>query len=109
MGSELYLRYRNGELSREAFLEEKVKIGEMLTALKVQMEKLERQEKIIDKEADSVNQSIKEILKWESSHKLDRELAECLIKKINVYPKQHVEIVFNYRRNELFYGGEAHE
>ena len=109
MGSELYLRYRNGELSREAFLVEKVKIGEMLTALKVQMEKLERQEKIIDKEADSVNQSIKEILKWESSHKLDRELAECLIKKINVYPKQQVEIVFNYRRNELFYGREAHE
>ncbi len=100
MGSKLYLRYRNGELHREAFLDEKAKIAERLTALKVQMESWERQEKIIDKETDRVNRSIRGMLKQRGIHKFDRELAECLIKKINIYPKHQVEIVFNFRRRE---------
>ena len=108
-GSKLYLRYRNGELSREAFLEEKEKIAERLAALKVGTEDLERQEKMIDRETGRVNRSVGEILKRRAGDKFDRELAERLIKKINVYPKHKVEIVFNYRRNELFCGREEYE
>lgn len=108
-GSKLYLRYRNGELSREAFLEEKEKIAERLAALKVGTEDLERQEKMIDRETGRVNRSVGEILKRRAGYKFDRELAERLIKKINVYPKHKVEIVFNYRRSELFCGREEYE
>lgn len=109
LGSKLYLRYREGELPCEDFLEEKVKIAEKISALGRQVEDFEKQEKIIDKEIEKINRFIRELLKWTADHKLDREMAECLIKKINVYPEHQIEIVFNYRRNELFYGREAHE
>lgn len=109
MGSKLYLRYRDGELLREDFLEEKVKISELLAVLKKQMEDLKRQEIIIDRETDQTNRFIRGLLKWRADYKFDRNLVECLIKKIYVYPKHRVEIVFNYRRNELFYEGETYE
>lgn len=109
MGSKLYLRYRDGELPCEDFLEEKAKLSEMLAELKKRTEDLKRQEIIIDRETDQANRFIRDLLKWRTDYKLDRKLVECLIKKINVYPKHQVEIVFNYRRNELFYGRKAHE
>ena len=90
-------------------MEEKEKIAERLAALKVGTEDLERQEKMIDRETGRVNRSVGEILKRRAGDKFDRELAERLIKKINVYPKHKVEIVFNYRRNELFCGREEYE
>ncbi|MCI9144025.1 MAG: recombinase family protein [Lachnospiraceae bacterium] len=109
MGSKLYLRYRDGELLREDFLEEKAKLSEMLAILRKQTEDLKRQEITIDRETGQTNQFIRGLLKWRTDYKFDRKLAECLIKKINVYPKHQVEIVLNYRRNELLYGRKAHE
>ncbi len=108
-GSKLYLRYREGGLSREAFLEEKKKAGEKLELLKKQEEIFAEQEKMIDQEADKMNRFIRGLMRCKGDFEFDRELVECLISRINVFPEHQVEIIWNYRENDLLLGRKAHE
>ena len=101
MGSELYLRYREGELPCEAFLEEKSKIQKEIEELKRQAADFEQQEAMVEKEVEKKNQFFRGLLKWKTDVKLDRELMACLIKEINVYPMHRVEIIFNYRKDNF--------
>lgn len=107
--SKLYRRYREGGLSREAFLEERKKAEEKLELLKNQEENFVKQEEMIDQEADKINRFIRELMRCRGDFKFDRELAECLISRINVFPERQVEIVWNYRENDQFLVGKAHE
>ena len=100
-GSKRYLFYHKGELSREVFLEEKAKMAKELEALQRQGAELQQQEERVGREAEKRNQLLKRLLNWGDDAKLDRELAGCLIKQINVYPNHQVEIIFHYRKHEL--------
>lgn len=103
-GSRLYLRYRGEELSRQSFLEEKAKTDRELELLKKQVEDWEKREEVIDREAKKTNQLFCALMKHGGDYTFDKKFVECLIKQINVGPKQQVEIIWNYGRNDLFYG-----
>ena len=106
-GSKLYLKYHEGEISREVFFVEKKKIEVELETQRDLEKRLEKQEVIINKEAKKTNQFIQGLKKSQTDTEFDRELIECLIKKIVVYSEQRVEVIFNYRKNDLICGRNA--
>ncbi len=108
-GSKFYRRYREGRLSREVFLEEKKKAEEKLELIKKQEENFAKQEKMIDLEANKINRFIRGLMRCKGDFKFDRKLVECLISRINVFPEHQVEIIWNYRENDLFLERNAHE
>lgn len=101
MGSQLYRRFHEGEISREVFLEEKSKIEKELEQWNRRETDFRRQEEMTEQEAEKRKQSISELLTGGADMEPDRQMAECLIQKINVYPKGRIEILWNYRKNEL--------
>lgn len=101
MGSQLYRRFHEGEISREVFLEEKSKIEKELEKWNRRETDFRRQEEMTEQEAEKRKQSISELLTGGADTEPDRQMAECLIQKINVYPKGWIEILWNYRKNEL--------
>ncbi len=107
--SRLYLRYREQELSREAFLEEKEKAEEERKALKKQEVDCAKKEEQIDQKVDRVNQSIRAMIRCKNNSKFDREFIECMIQKVHVYEGHQVEIIWNYREHSLLYGRDAYE
>ena len=106
--SKLYFQYRKKELSREEFLEEKKKAEEERKTLKKQEEDWTKQEELIDKELNKVNQSIRALVRCKSDSKFDREFIECMIQKVNVYDRHQVEIIWNYREHDMFYRRDIH-
>ena len=106
--SKLYLRYRGGGLSREVFLEKKQGMAEALEMLKKQELDLVDQERSIDQEVEKVGRFIRKLMKWKDDAKLDRQLIGCLVKKIDVYSRHHVEIIFDYRKDDLYDGRGVH-
>lgn len=101
-GSRRYLDYRAGKITREMFLEEKKKADEKQQSLREMQEELEKQERQLERETEKMNYFLRGLMKCRASMKLDRELADCLICRIHVYSGHRVEIVFNYRKNDLF-------
>lgn len=101
-GSRQYLQYRMGRISREIFLEEKKKLDERQESLKQLYEDLEKQERWMDQEVGKMNYFLRGLIKCRPNAKLNRELVECLINRIYVYSGHQIEIVFNYKKNDLF-------
>lgn len=108
-GSKQYLQYRLGRISREIFLEGKKKLDERQESLRRLTDDLVKQERWIDQEAEKMNYFLRGLIKCRPNAKLDRELVKCLISRIHVYSGHQVEIVFNYRKNDLFLVRETHE
>lgn len=104
MCSKLYLRYREGEFPREAFLEKKGELEKELEKLNLQGMGLGQQETMAGRETEKRSKLACGLLEWGHDAELGRELVGCLIKKIKVYPKRRVEILFHYRINDLFLG-----
>ena len=108
-GSAQYLQYRMGRINRETFLEEKKKMDEQQAVLTRLEEELEQKERGIDQEIEKMNRFLRGLIKCRPNVKLNRELVECLINRIYIYSGHHVEIIFNYRKNDLFFMREAYE
>ena len=62
MGSQLYRRFHEGEISREVFLEEKSKIEKELEQWNRRETDFRRQEEMTEQEAEKRKQSISELL-----------------------------------------------
>ena len=76
--------------------------------LKKQELDLVEQERSIDQEVEKVGRFIRKLMKWKDDAKLDRQLIGCLVKKIDVYSRHHVEIIFDYRKDDLYDGRGVH-
>lgn len=101
-GSRQYLYYRMGRIGREVFLEEKKKLDDRQEILKSLEAELDLQERESDQEAEKINRYLGGLIKCKPDVKLNRIFVECLIRRIQVYAGRQVEIVFNYRKNDLF-------
>lgn len=105
-GSRLYSQYREGEISREEFLKAKKEIEEEQEKLENLEKQIEHQSRRIEREAEKTNRFIRRLMRSKANAEFDCELVECLIKKIIVYSGQQIEVIFNYKKNDLFCGRE---
>lgn len=108
--SEWYLQYRMKKITREMFLHMKTQAEQLKETLYKQITSYEEQLRLLDKEAENTNRFLRGLIKRKTGADLDKELMQCLIKRINIYPEHRVEIIFNYRRNEIsVLGGKNNE
>lgn len=103
-GSKLYLKYREGKIDQREFLTEKEKSDREIEMIKNMLVELEMEEQVIDRETKKRNHFIRGLMKCRKDVELDRELVDSLIKQINVYYGNKVEIIFNYNNNDFLYG-----
>lgn len=100
-GSEQYLRYREGELGREAFVcwrEETEKQGRKQKAeLSEAMQRLPE----LDAMAAKQSQALLALLEFQSNVGLERELLLALLEKIYVFPDKRIEISFRFRKEDI--------
>ncbi|MBS6195818.1 MAG: recombinase family protein [Clostridiales bacterium] len=99
-----YIRYRQNKISQEAFLEIKKERRDILE--KSQM-KISSESQQIDRKEEQINAAIRSLIKWNGQSTLDAEFISVLIKRIDVYSDQRVEIQFNFRKEELFLSREG--
>lgn len=95
--SERYRQYREGVISREAFLEwraqnrkETEKAGEML-------QKADRKISELKAEAERQNDLLRGMTEFSGDVKPEGALISTLIERINLYPGKRVEIIFRFK------------
>lgn len=96
--SRQYLKYRRGQLSREAFVNEKKKGEVRLEELKKLDGELERREQQASERSDQLCRYIRVLAECGEDMVLDSEFVNCLVKQIYAGPGRQVEIIFNYNR-----------
>jgi len=90
----LYERYRNGSIELEHYLKEKERINAKLVKSSKEREDSENGESYRNQE-DIVNfDFIDSLLCFENHNELNQEMLQTFIKRIYVYDKKHIEIVF---------------
>ena len=104
-GSVLYLKYRNGEIDKSAFLYWKEKEERQVQKQKARQEEVNHRIKEIEALTDRQNHFLRTLLKFSEKSELDREMLKTLVEKINVFPDKRIEIVFRFRSRD--FGADA--
>ena len=99
--SELYLKYRTGELVKESFLRAKKENEQKIDDLNARKEQLTQ----ILKKADAVtaerNVFLRALVKCDKRAEWNRELLNTLIGRIDVYPDKRLIITFRYKADDF--------
>lgn len=99
--SSLYMKYRAGEIDKVLFLERKADKEALKSNLKTELLQWQVDEVHISKEADEVNHFIRCLWRGKEGTVLDRQIVQCLIKKIIIYKDRSVEIIFNFSKEQF--------
>lgn len=95
-GSEQYRKYREGIISREAFLEWKAQNEKEAEKAGRSLEEGKRRICEVDAEAKRQNIMLREMLEFSGKQEPDGELLSTLIERIRLYPGRRVEITFRF-------------
>ncbi len=99
--SEDYLKYRMGELEKDAFLEMKKENDLQISELHGRQVELIGMLRQIDVETEKKNHFLRGLLKFNQKTILTKEVIDILINRIEVYPDKRVKIIFNFTRKEV--------
>lgn len=98
--SELYMKYRDGYMSREEFLHQKEVEEGRIRQVKERQAEIEGALKMLDTELEGKDRFLKELLQFDENMELSRELLRALIEGIRVFPDQRIEISFRFGRGD---------
>lgn len=96
-GSELYLKYRSGELDKEAFQGWKAQEERQGQQRRARQEETNRRIREVDALTAAQNHFLRTLLKFREKSGLDSEMLHTLVERINVFPGKRVEIVFRFK------------
>lgn len=100
-GSELYLKYRNGEASKDVFLKWKEGEEQQARKRKGRQEEINRNLRNFDVITESRNRFIRALLKFNEKSEPDKELMQALIEKISIFPDKRIEITYRFRGRDF--------
>lgn len=100
-GSELYLKYRSGELDRDAFQRWKEQEERHGQQRKSRQEEINRLIRETDAHTAMQNHFLRTLLKFHEKSRLDSEMLHTLVDRINVFPGKRVEIVFRFQSRDF--------
>ena len=93
----LYEDYKNGELSKEDFIafgkDYTERIDELTQAIKI----LKREAELLFDENNSAHKCIEHFKRYKNVSELSRQLAVILIKRINLFEKKQITVIFRYQ------------
>lgn len=101
--SEWYLQYRQGKITREVFSKIKMEAEQENIKCQGEISEYEKQLNEIEKEAKKVNHLIRAFIKLKDEVVFDKGLVQSLIRRIYIYSGHKVEVIFNYKLNEIFW------
>ena len=107
-GSELYLKFRMGEMDEECY-EQMKKEGDKKAAL-LQGKKAAIEEKLneIDAQTAKKNDFLRSLMKGSKKGGLTAEAVQALINRIEVYPDHRVKVIFAFKRKNILPGKQCH-
>ena len=111
-GSEFYLKYRSGEISKDAFLKCKEEKDRQIQVLKARQEEINRSLRELDVETARQNHFLRTLLKFNEKSELNREVLAALVEKICIFPDKRIEITYRFHGKDFLRtvrGGEGHE
>lgn len=100
-GSRLYLKYRSGEISKEAFLDWKEKSDDQSQKGKGRQEDASRRLRELDALAAKQNHFLRTLLKFNEKTQLSREILAILVERINILPNKRIEIIFRFHSTDF--------
>lgn len=95
--SDLYLKYRSGEIDKAAFLDWQNQEERRDEKRKARQEEIDRKLKETDTETARQKRAFRARIKFDERAALDRELLAALVEKIEVWPDRRIEVTFRFR------------
>ena len=111
LSSELYLKYRAGEITRDAFLQGKEENEKEIQKLAARREQLEQKKRAAGMLTAEQNAFLRALVRCSEKAELNRELLNALIERIDVFEGNHIKIAFRFQAGDFYgvIGGGSHE
>lgn len=108
---QLLIDYNEGVIDKGEYTYIKKRYDAVTQGLETELKKAEEEQAVTDGAVSMAEKWIEKIKEFMEKGKLDRELVECLIDRVNVYADRSVEIVFTFRDEyrEILAGLEKQE
>ncbi len=100
LGSEQYIRYRLGELSRKAFLKAKEENEKKAAFFQKKREEIIERLEAVEARRVWKNHFFCSLIKGSEEAELTAEAVNALIHRIEVYPDQRIKIIFAFKRRD---------
>ena len=100
-GSELYLQYRSGEVSRDVFFKWKEEEERLARKRKERQEEINRALRNFDVEIENRDRFLRALLRFNEKSELDQELMQALIEKITIFPDKRIEIAYRFQGKDF--------
>ena len=109
IGSELYLKYRSGNLSLEDFQQMKKENEKSIQKMSEKKNELQRRLDGMEQELKEKGKFLRNLMKCNEKTKLTKDVIHTLISRIDVYAGHRVKITFAFRMNDMMMkgGGKA--
>ena len=111
LSSELYLKYRSGEITRNAFLQGKEENEKEIQKLATRREQLEQKKRAAGMLTAEQNAFLRALVRCSEKAELNRELLNALIERIDVFEGNRIKIAFRFQAGDFYgvIGGGSHE
>ena len=107
LGSEQYLKYRMGEMDEGSFKRAKEENDKNAISIGEERETVMEKLRTIDSEAEKKNHFLRTLMMGGGEGELTSELVRALVRRIEVYPKHRIKIIFAFKRSEWLTGEEG--
>ena len=101
IGSELYLKYRMGEMEENSFKQIKEENDRKITVFQNKKKEIEEKLRKIDYEAVKRNHFLRTLVKGTEKSELTAEVIQTLIDRIEVYQDHRVKVIFAFKREDV--------
>lgn len=101
LNSELYLKYRAGEITKDDFRQGKEENGQEIQKLKARQEQLEQEIKMVRVVSEEQNTFLRALIKCGEKAELNQELLNALIERIDIFAGNRVKITFRFRAEDF--------
>lgn len=108
-GSEMYFKYRNGEIDKKAFQSWQEQEESKGQKRKARQEEMNRRIREMDALTARQNHFLRTLLKFNEKSRLDSEMLHALVDRIQVYPGKRLEIMFRFRSHDFMQAAGASE
>lgn len=111
LSSELYLKYRSGEITRDAFWQGKEENEKEIQKLAARQEQLEQKKRAAGRLTAEQNEFLRALVRCSEKAELNRELLNALIERIDVFEDRRIKIAFRFQAKDFYgvAGGGSHE
>ena len=106
-GSELYLKFRTGEMGEEYFKRAKEENEKKAALLQGRKAAIEEKLRTVDGRTAKRNHFLRTLMKGGGKEALTAETVGTLVERIEVYPDRRVRVIFAFQRKDILLGKEG--